>query len=339
MLQLCLLLCRLPPLTISHTWSHRWLMDLPLQLVLPPRPASRPLPLRYLVSDIVEWDPTCHCFFLHQYRLPTSLHNVIESIWNPNTSSPHQLQLLQSITITIPRSSHQAPPELTTPAVAHSILPSLAHWSIKTSNKTTTKAPQLSLAQLRRLWHPSWQHMLNRPRPPEYPKPICFLYPPSFWTRFWKISLPHKAVTPWWRLLLNSVSTRSKLHRLIPDQYPSPACPICRTGCEEDINHLFVDCQYKRLFWLNALHLLQLDDLLPTTDSIWHALVTFSSLDNQPLSDSALCRLGCIIAVVWRYHWTCVLADEPWFTSVAMEMLTSHVLFSSFVPRSSITLP
>lgn len=84
---------------------------------------------------------------------------------------------------------------------------------------------------------------------------------------------------------------------------------------------------------MDALQLLRLVDLLPTTDAIWHALLTFRSSDNQVLNDSALCRLGCILAVVWRYHWQCVIEDEPWFTSVAMDMLTSNVFFCSFVPN------
>lgn len=69
---------------------------------------------------------------------------------------------------------YHAPTELDAPAIATSLLPSLSHWTIKATSNTTCLIPQLSLAQLRRIWHPSWQQMLNRPRPPVYPKPSCF---------------------------------------------------------------------------------------------------------------------------------------------------------------------
>ena len=221
------------------------------------------------------------------------------------------------------------------PQVATSLLPSLSHWTITISSHKTCKVPDLSLSHLRQIWHPSWQHILNRPRPPEYPRPLCFVFPPSFWLKFWRLPLPHKAVTPWWRLLHDSVSTRSKLHRLQPTQFPSPECTICKAGTE-DLYHMFVDCPYKRPFWIDALQLMQLTATFPHQRAIWHALVTLRSHDNKVLSNSILGRLGCIVTALWQYHWRCVINDEFWFTSVAMGILTSDVLLSSFVPVDDI---
>ena len=86
----CLLLCRLPQLTISPSWSHRWLVDLPLQEVLQQDPdGTQRFPLRYLLSDIVKWDQHKRCFLLRQHRLWTLFgiqnweHPIISSFWHP----------------------------------------------------------------------------------------------------------------------------------------------------------------------------------------------------------------------------------------------------------------
>ncbi|CDS10942.1 hypothetical protein LRAMOSA11428 [Lichtheimia ramosa] len=338
MYHLCLLICRLPPLIISTKWSHRWLLDLPLQELLRQNlDDTHHYPLRYLLSDIVKWNQHTRSFLLHQHRLPTLLSQLVDSIWNPELGAPHHLPVITPLDdISIPGNAFLAPPWQRTPEIATSLLPPLSHWTIAVSTHTTCQVSRLSLTQLRHIWHPSWQHMLNRPRPPERPKPSCLMYPPSFWKNFWKLPIPHPARTPWWRLLLDTVSTRSKLHRLHPDKHPSRECLICKAA-DEDLYHMFVDCPYKRLFWMDALQLLNLTDTLPTQQSIWHVLVTLRTPDNRTLDPATLCRLGCIIAVLWKYHWRCVIEDEFWFTATALGLLTSNVLFSSFTPNPSVS--
>ncbi|CDH61037.1 hypothetical protein RO3G_01611 [Lichtheimia corymbifera JMRC:FSU:9682] len=338
MFHLCSLLCRLPQLTISTTWSYRWLLDLPLQEVIQQNDddaTKHRFPLRYILSDIVKWDPHKRTLLLHGHRLPKLLSRLVDSIWNSELEAPHHLSLIAPIgNVAIPRSTLHAPPWQRTPELATSLLPSLSHWSIAISTRSTCQITRLSLTQLRHIWHPSWQQMLNRPRPPERPTPSCLLYPPSFWKTFWKLPIPHKARTPWWRLLLDTISTRSKLHRLQPEKFPSRECVICKAG-DEDLYHMFVDCPYKRPFWIDALQLLHLTDTFPNQNAIWHALVTLRTPDQQALDHSTLCRLGCIIATLWNYHWRCAIDNEFWYTANAMGLLSSNVLFSSFVSNTS----
>ncbi|KAI7873479.1 hypothetical protein K492DRAFT_138976, partial [Lichtheimia hyalospora FSU 10163] len=113
-------------------------------------------------------------------------------------------------------------------------------------------------------------------------------------------------------------------------------CTICKAA-DEDLFHMFVDCPYKRVFWIDALQLFNLTDTLPNQRTIWHALITLRTPDNHALDTTILCRLGCIIAVIWKYHWRCVIDDEFWFTTAAMGLLTSNILFTSFVPKISIS--
>ncbi|CAO3697340.1 unnamed protein product [Rhizopus stolonifer] len=63
---LCYLLTCLSPLEISSSWSPRWYLDFPIACITLPHPVScdvpiknpSTLPLRYLISDMLHWDPT-----------------------------------------------------------------------------------------------------------------------------------------------------------------------------------------------------------------------------------------------------------------------------------------
>lgn len=179
-------------------WSHRWLLDLPLQELLRQNPGdTHHYPLRYLLSDILKWNQHTRSFLLHQHRLPKLLSQLVDSIWNPELGAPHHLPVITPLDdISIPGNAFLAPPWQRTPEIATSLLPSLSHGTIAVSTHTTCQVSRLSLTQLRHIWHPSWQHMLNRPRPPERPKPSYLMYPPSFWRSFWKLPIPHPARTP-----------------------------------------------------------------------------------------------------------------------------------------------
>lgn len=118
------------------------------------------------------------------------------------------------------------------------------------------------------------------------------------------------------------------------EKSPSRECVICKAG-DEDPDHMFVECPYKRPFWIDALQLLHLIDTLPNQKTIWHALVTLPTPDQQALDHSTLCRLGCILATLWKYHWRCVIDDEFWYTANAMGLLSSNARFSSFVSYTS----
>ncbi|KAJ8656559.1 hypothetical protein O0I10_007636 [Lichtheimia ornata] len=322
----------LPQLPLSSSWSRRWLLDLPLQAVLLPHAQYPSLPLRYLLSDIVRWDPRRQCLLFLQHRLSPSLTQVVDTLHDTiTTNSQHPLHLIDNITIHIPHSLLSSPRYTSQQFQPKSFLPSFNHWTIPVSSRKTSSIPHLTLTQLRRIWHPSWQRILNRPRPPEIPRPISLIFPPSFWRRFWKLPLPHKAITPWWCLLHECVGTRQKFYKWKIKDTTSPECSICKAG-NEDLYHMFVDCPMKRPFWIDALAHFHLSHLLPNQQCIWHALISLKSIDHRPLPEPVLCRLGAILAVLWRCHWRCIIENDDWSNLHAMNLLTSDILYSSFVP-------
>lgn len=331
------LLQALPRLPLSPDWSQRWLFDLPLQATLSHSEQYPNFPLRYLVSDIAKWLPHPQCLLLRHHRLPPLLSELVDIVYATGSiETAHLLHLIDNITLEIPSNTLFAPPYISEPFIPTHHLPRLSHWTVAVSSSTCRSVPDLSLSQLRHLWHPCWHYFLNRPRPPEAPRPLSLIFPPSLWRRFWKLPLPHKAVTPWWRLLHECIGTRQKLHKWGIHDIESPECCICKAGTE-DLYHMFVDCPFKRPFWIDALTYFHLTDVLPNKQSLWYALISFRSLSQQPLDDSVLCRLGCILSVLWRYHWRCVIDHEDWSHQAAYNILTDDALFSSFVPRSSHT--
>lgn len=135
-------------------------------------------------------------------------------------------------------------------------------------------------------------------------------------------------ITPWWRLLHDTIATRQKLHRWNITEVDTPICQICKTH-PEDLHHFFDDCPRKRLFWIEALQAFELYETFPTKQSIWTALHTLQSTPRSYMTASTIFRLGSIIAILWRYHWQCVLDNEEWCTTAVLNLLNSHILFSS----------
>ncbi|KAJ8656675.1 hypothetical protein O0I10_007521 [Lichtheimia ornata] len=115
--------------------------------------------------------------------------------------------------------------------------------------------------------------MLCRPRPPEIARPLCLIYPVSFWKRFWRSMIPHKAFTPWWRLLHDTIGTRQKLHGWNIPEVESPICQICKAA-PEDLYHFVVGCPSKRQFWIDALNAFELFAIFPTHQEIWNTVST-----------------------------------------------------------------
>ncbi|CDH61023.1 predicted protein [Lichtheimia corymbifera JMRC:FSU:9682] len=152
-----------------------------------------------------------------------------------------------------------------------SLIPTLTHWEFHFSSTKRRNVPYLSLSQLRLFWHPYWQYINHHTPGPTDSVPRSLTYPQSFWRRFWRLSLPHKALTPWWRLLQHCIATQQKRHRFQLQNVDDSICSLCKIE-EEDLKHMFVSCSTKRPFWRAALQYMQLDHIFPTQDLVWQAL-------------------------------------------------------------------
>lgn len=260
----------------------------------------------------------------------------IHSAFVNTTSSSYAISIdgHDTTTIVLHLPTHPTPPDMITYQTLFDPLPTLFHWELQVSSTRRSYIPSLSLSRLRLYWHPHWQHINGLTPESTESVPRSLSYPPPFWRRFWRISLPHKALTPWWRLLHNCIATEQKRYRFQLTNVEDAMCTMCKID-EEDTKHMFVSCSTKRPFWRAALSFLQLDHLFPTQDLVWQALTTFLSRRSRPLSDNVLCRLGCIIAVLWQHHWRCKIEDQLWSTEVAYNTLQHDLLYSSFVPSNS----
>lgn len=320
------LMLKLPKLVPSSGWSARWLLDFPLCSVLstvssvhPPCDPSR-LDLRFLVSDVSFWQPdlgivdgvTSHFAWpsrtlrsvflaLHRDRGPVSL------VYPPVMDS--KIVLSHADYYTMPPSDG-----------ASTWMPDCSHWVISNSSRSSVPLARLSLGALRRYWHPSKDVITTRMGPP-LRLPAHLRLSPVSWRLFWSLEMPAKAFTPWWRLLHDRVATRSWCHRIVPDKVPSPICALCGLF-EEDLYHFVVGCQLKSWFWQDVVSLLSLQELLPSDDSIWLALTSLCSFDDlQVIDEDVLVALGATYSTLWKYHWRCVIDEEPWIASAALNMV------------------
>lgn len=291
--------------------------------------------MHYLLSDVAYWDLERECLILHpSQKLQHTLLKFRSTVVHSNmTSSTVHLEGYPDTHFPITHSTPGSSTDSATSQSVYSTLPSLKHWILQVSTNKTSDIPSLSLSQLRRYWHPHWKFILDRSSDTNTSTPLTFTYPPSFWKQFWRLPIPHKAFTPWWRLLQHCISTQQKLHRFRVPQIDSDMCTICKID-EEDIQHMFTACSSKRQFWHAALDFLHLRHLFPTQALVWRALTSFDSYQHRPLNDSILCRLGCIIAILWQHHWRCKIDDQPWSTPAALSTLQADLLYVSFVPSS-----
>ncbi|OAD02732.1 hypothetical protein MUCCIDRAFT_109567 [Mucor lusitanicus CBS 277.49] len=126
------------------------------------------------------------------------------------------------------------------------------------------------------------------------------LLSPASWRVFWSLKMPAKAFTPWWRLLHNRVATRSWCYGAKFKLVLSPGCALC--GFESENLYHFV--------------------LLPSDASIWLALTSFCSGDDLVVIDEdVLVALGAAYSTLWKYHWRCVIDEEPWIASAAINLV------------------
>lgn len=88
--------------------------------------------------------------------------------------------------------------------------------------------------------------------------------------------IPHKAFTPWWRLLHDTIGTRQKLHGWNIPEVESPICQICKAA-PEDLYHFVVGCPSKRQFWIDALNAFELFAIFPTHQEIWNVLILYKA--------------------------------------------------------------
>ena len=77
--------------------------------------------------------------------------------------------------------------------------------------------------------------------PSENRRSLWYLIRRYAWQSFWNSPIPHEARTPWWRLLIDKLPHRARLHRWQPDKFPTSECQICQDSVEDDFHLLVAD--------------------------------------------------------------------------------------------------
>ena len=178
-------------------------------------------------------------------------------------------------------------------------LPSSSHWLLRPIYGKSITIRSVPLQAVRRYWRKFLEDTSQTIHPPlRLPAEIILT---SVWKPFWALPLPQAVITPWWRLLHNSIGVASKIFRWNPISFPSPLCRFY-TGVE-DTFHFVVGCPTKWLLWSAALAEMNLASCFKTSENVWTALVTFQvTTDSLHIDTTTMCQLGFILLAVWKQH-------------------------------------
>jgi len=337
------LLIKLPPLCHSSSWVGNWFSSLPLCSIITPvidsvdSPRLPPIPktpLRYLLSDLLQWLPSVGKFSVRHNSNGVILRRIVAQLF-PFDRSTASLTLPPAVQSHIDFSLSDLVPLSSSPVRFLSVLPPSSHWQVRVGERSGCPVKALSLNQLRRYWHRDKDLLVHRLRPPLIRR-VALMLPPSSWRSFWRLNMSPKAFTPWWRVLHGSVAYLAKLHRWNPSKHPSPICRICNQS-DEDLYHFVIGCIKKSLYWSDVCITLSRPNELSAELFVWTALVSLTSCDGLPLPDHILSILGNALGSMWKYHWHCVMNDKPWSRQGAISMfVTEHsIAIGQFKIRNS----
>ncbi|KAG2191895.1 hypothetical protein INT47_005342, partial [Mucor saturninus] len=315
--QLGKLLQKLPPLSLSNSWSARWLLDLPLQCVVTvgdavntwsPTLIPSSVPLRYLVSDIFSWNQTTDNLKNTRVVTASKVKEVRRALY--------PLDGWFAATGFLPTALHN---QTNRDVLLPRWLPALYHWTIPQGRGNMVTVSGIRPGNLRWYWHPDRTKFEIHAVIPQV-VPTRFLLRPSLWRLFWSLDMTSKAFTPWWRLLQDCIGYRAKLHRWSPTKYPCASCPICLVSSSEDLFHFVVGCFDKWQYWCNVISLLGIGDIFETEFDVWSGLVSLCDIKQKPLSADILVIIGSGFATLWKYHWRCVIDGDLWNSHAAINM-------------------
>ncbi|KAG1448084.1 hypothetical protein G6F56_009048 [Rhizopus delemar] len=70
----------------------------------------------------------------------------------------------------------------------------------------------------------------------------------KLWSTFWQTPFPHHARSILWRIYHNKLSSKSRLHRIVPSYFTDSSCIFCGWDDEDD-EHFLWSCPSKQSIW------------------------------------------------------------------------------------------
>jgi len=291
------------------------------------------IPLSYLVSDLLQWLPSHQMFLSPEVAFVYFPHSsLLRRIWRAiaDHGTLRWKHPISSMVLTVGDSVSD--PSGTGLTLLQDWLPDTDHWSfIVSSHMKAVPVSIASLSELRSLWHSDLPLVLS-PRTVPMQIPIGWRLQPRYWRLLWSLPLTHKSLTPWWRLLHDSIGFKSKLHRWNPSFCASPLCPIC-LQVPEDAYHFVVGCWVKSRYWHDAIAHIGLSHLVVSDLDVWSILVSFSTSSGVDLCPVQLSLLGAAFDTLWRYYWQCFHENLSWSNTAVLHMFVSshrHLLSSCY---------
>jgi hypothetical protein len=120
-------------------------------------------------------------------------------------------------------------------------IPILAHWCILLSSNCSLKTALVKPSTRRHYW-PSVETAL--PHPPQLLEPrYSYALPKVRWNAYWKTPVPYMARIPWWRILIDKISYRARVHRRQLNKVSTDICYVCCRQIEDGF-HFEIACLY-----------------------------------------------------------------------------------------------
>ncbi|KAG1148943.1 hypothetical protein G6F37_004082 [Rhizopus arrhizus] len=220
------------------------------------------LPLRYLLSDLLSWEPKRN-----------ALRAIARKFFPSVGPSEATLQLPTFICCFLNTPTQEANTPVLFSTRDTDWLPLSSHWLLRPRYGKSVAIRSVPLQAVRCYWHKFLEDTSQTILPPlRLPAEIILT---SVWKPFWALPLPQAVITPWWRLLHNSIGVASKVFRWNLISFPSPLCRFCTEV--EDTFHFVVVYPTNWLLWSAALAEMNLASCFKTSENQVDATQTITA--------------------------------------------------------------
>ncbi|KAG1535866.1 hypothetical protein G6F46_013027 [Rhizopus delemar] len=161
------------------------------------------------------------------------------------------------------------------------------------------------------------------PQPPPTTHAPSFLLNSSKWSSFWRLDIPLRSRTIWFKIVHNSIPHTSFLHLCNIQRFPSPLCPLCLQE-PDSLIHFFYTCNKVQPVWIKISSLF-IDNAWQYT--IHHFLSDISAavatLSPFPLRDPRISLVpslsssqivACVLQAIWSARWQFIFHFTPFLS-------------------------
>lgn len=162
------------------------------------------------------------------------------------------------------------------------------------------------------------------------------LSPP--WSDFWDLPLSHSCRNIWYRFLQKKLPHKSLLHRLIPDFFPAPNCPLCIYNVDS-FEHFIFTCPLKLPVWQFVWHkYVNSSTPLVSPSVLYYSLFTLSNFSRDSGSEQ-MEAIAATLESIWILHWGAVFNDTPFTVDSAISLVSKKILKSRHESLVSAGIP